>query len=103
MPDELDQMLSSLEGYWAIMRRRRWWILIPVFLVWAAVWGGSWLLPSTYQSETLILLEQPSVPNQYVTPNVSAPVQERLQAIQQQVLSRTRLQAIINQYHLYPA
>ena len=102
MPDELDQMLSSLEGYWAIVRRRRWWILIPVFLVWAAVWGVSWLLPSTYQSETLILLEQPSVPNQYVTPNVSATVQERLQTIQQQVLSRTRLQAIINQYHLYP-
>ena len=102
MPDELDQMLSSLEGYWAIVRRRRWWILIPVFLVWAAVWGIGWLLPETYQSEALILLEQPSVPNQFVTPNVNATVQDRLQTIQQQILSRTRLQAIINRYHLYP-
>ena len=102
MPDELDQMLSSLENYGAIAHRRRWWILIPVFLTWAAVWGMSWLLPSTYQSEALILLEQHNVPNQYVLPNVSASIQDRLQTISQQVLSRTRLQAIIDQHHLYP-
>lgn len=102
MPDELDQMLSSLESYWAIARRRRWWILLPVFLTWAMVWGVSWLLPSTYQSEALILLERQNVPNQYVVPNISASVQDRLQSIEQQVLSRTRLQTIIDRFHLYP-
>ena len=102
MPDELDQMISSLENYGAIAHRRRWWILIPVFLTWAAVWGLSWLLPSTYQSEALILLEQQNVPNLYVVPNVSASIQDRLQAISQQVLSRTRLQAIVDRFHLYP-
>jgi protein tyrosine kinase modulator len=102
MPDELDQMLSSLEDYWAIACRRRWWILLPVFLTWAAVWGMSWLLPSTYQSEALILLEQQNVPNQYVVPNVTASIQDRLQTISQQVLSRTRLQATIDRFHLYP-
>jgi polysaccharide chain length determinant protein (PEP-CTERM system associated) len=102
MSDELDQMLSSLETFWAIAQRRRWWILLPVFLTWAAVWGISWLLPSIYQSEALILLEQQNVPNQYVVPNVSASVQDRLQTISQQVLSRTRLQATIDRFHLYP-
>ena len=102
MPDELEQMLNSLENYWAIGRRRRWWILIPVFLTWSTVWGISWLIPSTYQSEAFILLEQQNVPNQYVQPNVSASVQDRLQTISQQVLSRTRLQATIDRFHLYP-
>src|ERR1700674_3736970 len=102
MPDELDQMLSSLEDYWAIARRRRWWILIPVFLSWAAVWGISWLLPSIYQSEALILVQQQIVPNQYVVPNVSVSPQDRLQTLSQQVLSRTRLQATIDRFHLYP-
>lgn len=102
MPDELDQMLSSLEGYWAIVKRRRWWILIPVAVMWASVWGLGWLVPPTYQSETLILLEQQNVPNQLVTPNVNATAQERLRVIQQQVLSRTRLESIISRYHLYP-
>lgn len=102
MPDELEQMLGSLENYWALAHRRRWWILLPMFLSWAAVWGISWVLPSTYQSETLILLQQQNVPNQYVVPNVNASVQDRLQTISQQVLSRTRLQATIDRFHLYP-
>jgi polysaccharide biosynthesis transport protein len=103
MPDELDQMLSSVEDYWAIAQRRRWWILLSVFFSWAAVWGISWTVPSTFQSEALILLEQQNVPNQYVEPNVNASVQDRLQTLSQQVLSRTRLQATIDRFHLYPA
>jgi len=103
MPDELDQMLSSVENYWAIAQRRRWWILLPVFFSWAAVWGISWVVPSTFQSEALILLQQQNVPNQYVEPNVNASVQDRLQTLSQQILSRTRLQATIDRFHLYPA
>jgi protein tyrosine kinase modulator len=103
MPDELEQMLSSVENYWAIAQRRRWWILLPLFFSCAAVWGISWVVPSTFQSEALILLEQQNVPNQYVEPNVSASVQDRLQTLSQQVLSRTRLQATIDRFHLYPA
>jgi polysaccharide biosynthesis transport protein len=103
MPEELDQMLSSVENYGAIVTRRRWWILLTVFVTWAAVWGISLILPSTYQSEALILLDQQNVPNQYVVPNVNVSIQDRLQSISQQVLSRTRLQAIIDRFHLYPS
>src|ERR1700730_1255702 len=103
MPAELNhQALRAWEDYWAVAQRRRWWILLPAFLTWAAVWGTSWFLTSTYQSEALILLEQQNVPNQYVVPNVSASIQARLQTISQQVLSRTRLQATITRFHLYP-
>src|ERR1700694_5242793 len=103
MPDELDDQVSrSLEDYWAIAFRRRWWILLPLFLTWAAVWGVSWLLPSTYQSEALILVEQQKVPDQYVIPNVTTSLQGRLQGMTQQILSRTRLQATIDRFHLYP-
>src|ERR1035437_9815234 len=103
MPEELDdQVFLGLEDYWAIALRRRWWILLPAFLVWAGVWGVSWLLPSTYQSEALILVEQQKVPDQYVVPNVTADLQGRLQSMSQQILSRTRLQATIDRFHLYP-
>src|ERR1019366_7635581 len=62
----------------------------------------SWLLPSTYQSEALILVEQQKVPDQYVVPNVTADLQGRLQSMSQQILSRTHLQATIDRFHLYP-
>lgn len=102
MPDELDDpMFRSWEEYWAIALRRRWWVLLPLFLAWAAVWGVSWLLPSRYQSEALILVEQQKVPDQYVVPNVTTNLQERLQSLTQQILSRTRLQAAIDRFHLY--
>jgi succinoglycan biosynthesis transport protein ExoP len=103
MPDELDNPVGrSWEDYWSIALRRRWWILLPLFLVWASAWGVSWLLNSTYQSEALILVEQQKVPDQYVIPNVTANLQGRLQSMSQQILSRTRLQATINRFHLYP-
>src|ERR1700680_4526762 len=102
MTDELDDQVSrSLEDYWAIALRRRWWILLPLFLAWAAVWGVSWLLPTTYQSEALILVEQQKVPDQYVVPNVTMNLQDRLQSLRQQVFSRTRLQATIDRFQLY--
>jgi succinoglycan biosynthesis transport protein ExoP len=104
MPDELldEPHFRSIDDYWAIVLRRRWLILLPLFVAWAAVWGVSWLLPSTYQSEALILVEQQKVPDQYVVPNVTANLQGRLQSMSQQILSRTRLQATIDRFHLYP-
>ena len=103
MPDELDdQVFGSLEDYWAIALRRRWWILLSVFLAWAVAWGVSWVLPSTYQSEALILVEQQKVPDQYVAPNVTTNLQQRVQTMTEQILSRTRLQATIDHFHLYP-
>jgi len=94
-------MFLGWEDYWSIALRRRWWILFTVFLVWASVWGISWLLPSSYRSEALILVEQQKVPDQYVVPNTSSSLQDRLQGISQEILSRTRLQATIDRFHLY--
>src|SRR6202051_2891475 len=102
MPDEEDGQVSrSLDEYWAMARRRRWCILLPVFACWAIAWAGSWLVPSTYQSDALILVEQQKVPEQYVVPNVTVNLQDRLQAMTEQILSRTRLQATIDRFHLY--
>jgi polysaccharide biosynthesis transport protein len=102
MPNRLDNpaMLGWGE-YWAIALRRRWWIVLPMFVCWSAVWGVSWLLPSTYESDAVILLEQQKVPDQYVMSNVTINLQDRLQNITQQILSRTRLQGTIDRYHLY--
>jgi polysaccharide biosynthesis transport protein len=91
----------NLQDYWAIVRRRRWWLLLPIFAVWAIAFAISYLLPAQYRSETLILIEQQKVPEQYVVANVSMSMQERLQSMTQQILSRTRLQRIIDQFGLY--
>ena len=102
MHDEFEEVTSrSLEEYWAIIRRRRWWIILPLFICWGLVWAVSWFLPATYRSEALILVEQQEVPEQYVVPNVTISLQDRLQSMTQQILSRTRLQATIDRLGLY--
>jgi polysaccharide biosynthesis transport protein len=105
MIDELDQLdekkFRGLADYWTIAARRRWEILLPLFLGWALVWGASWLVPSIYTSEALILIEQQKVPEQYVVPNSTMSLQDSLQSMTEQILSRTRLQATIDRFHLY--
>jgi succinoglycan biosynthesis transport protein ExoP len=97
-----DRALPGLGDLWAVLRRRCWWILLPIFFCWALIWIGSWFWPASYESEGLILIQQQRVPEQYVLPNVTQDVQDRVQSMTQQILSRTRLQATIDRFHLYP-
>jgi len=102
MPDKLEERVPrNWEEYFAIAVRRRWWILLPLFLSWLAVWGGSWFLPTTYQSEALISAEQQKVSDSYVMENVNVNLQNRLLSTAQQVLSRASLHAIIERFKLY--
>src|SRR6202167_4579556 len=90
--------LTEIKG---IVRRRRWQFLVPFFCGWTLVWGASWLIPSTYRSGTLILVEQPSVSAKYVESNIDSDIQHQLDSITQQILSRTRLLRIIDNLGLY--
>jgi succinoglycan biosynthesis transport protein ExoP len=91
----------DIKRYLQIVRRRHLQFILPLFLGWLLVWGASWVLPVRYKSGTLILVEQPTMPKNYVEPNVSDDLQARLQSITQQILSRTRLLLIINKLNLY--
>ena len=91
----------GIQHYLELFRRRHLLFLICLFLGWLAVWGASWVLPPRYKSGTLILVEQPTMPKDYVTPNVAENLQERLQSITQQILSRSRLLHIVDELNLY--
>jgi polysaccharide biosynthesis transport protein len=105
MPDVLDDSSHEKTDWkkqWRVLCRRRWWLALPAFGLWLAVWVVAWFLPAIYRSETVILVEQQKVPEQYVVPNVSSDLQDRLQSMTQQILSRTRLLGIMEQFNLYP-
>jgi polysaccharide biosynthesis transport protein len=99
--DEQSSEGIDIKRYLQIVRRRHMHFLIPLFIGWLIVLGSTWVLPVRYKSSTLILVEQPTMPKNYVEPNVSDDLQTRLQSITQQILSRTRLLLIIDKLHLY--
>ncbi|HVA63602.1 MAG TPA: Wzz/FepE/Etk N-terminal domain-containing protein [Terriglobales bacterium] len=86
----------------ALLLRRRWWLLLSLCAGWLGVVSLLWLLPPVYSSQALLLVEQQSVPQNYVQPNVEFNPQAQLQSLGQQVLSRDRLAQIVEQFHLYP-
>ncbi len=60
------------------------------------------LLPNVYVSSTLVTIEPQQVPAQYVSGASTGHIQDRLKILSEKALSRTRLEAIINELNLYP-
>jgi polysaccharide chain length determinant protein (PEP-CTERM system associated) len=81
--------------------RRKWWALIPAVLIAAAVMMYVRTLPNRYQSDTLILVVPQRISESYVRSLASASIGDRLQSISQQIMSRTRLERIIQDFNLY--
>jgi polysaccharide chain length determinant protein (PEP-CTERM system associated) len=81
--------------------QKRWLIAACLVTGWAVGTVVSWILPSRYRSETVILVEQQKVPEHYVESNITTDLQQRLQSMSEQILSRTRLLALIERFNLY--
>jgi succinoglycan biosynthesis transport protein ExoP len=99
--DQQSEAKPDTEKYWKILQRRRWYLIIPLFATWVLVYAVSWVVPSVYRSGTLILVEESSLSKSVAGVNDSD-LQDRLDSITQQVLSRTRLLRIIDHLNLYP-
>ncbi len=78
-----------------IIWRRKWWIVLPAVAIAVAVVAWTRTLTDLYRSDAVILVVPQQVPEAYVKSTVTATVQDRLQSISQQILSRTRLERII--------
>ena len=84
------------------LRRRKWiGLIIGVIGVTATVTiVKTW--PATYQSTATILIEEPDVPADLVKSTVSTFANDRLQVIQQRVMTSQHLNEIIDRFDLYP-
>ena len=91
----------TIADYIAMLRRR--WVLIVTLAVVGAplAYGVSRFLPDRYKSQTLVLVEQPSVPTDIVRSLDTSDISQRLSSMKQQILSRSRLEPIIRQFGLY--
>ncbi|MBZ5515337.1 MAG: lipopolysaccharide biosynthesis protein [Acidobacteriia bacterium] len=91
----------NFEDYMAILRRRRWIILIPMVVAPLVTYLVSLTLSDRYTSRTLVLVEQQKVPDSVVKSVVTEDLAQRLASMEEQILSRTRLQPIIEKFGLF--
>jgi len=85
----------TMDDYLAMFRRRMKVILIPALLAPLAGFLVSYFFAAKYTSQSLVLVEGQKVPEGIVQPVVTADLSERIATLQQQVLSQSRLQPML--------
>jgi polysaccharide chain length determinant protein (PEP-CTERM system associated) len=91
----------NIHDYTEIFLRRFWYILIPFVVIMAAAALYAFSLPKLYRATTLILVTPQKVPENFVRPTVTSRIEDRLQSIGQEIMSRTRLELVIAEFKLY--
>lgn len=89
------------EDFGTILKKRGWMILLPALVLAIVGFGITFFVPPQYVSQTLVLVEQQKVPDEYVKPVVDQDLSGRLASMKEQILSRSRLQPIIERLNLY--
>src|SRR5580658_8235536 len=97
----IGQREMGADDYLDILRRRWSLVLIMTVIGCAAAAGVLHVVPKKYTSQTLVLVQQATVPGDYVKPVVSDATNERLASMQEEILSRSRLEPVIQKLGLY--
>ena len=90
-----------MADYIEIMKRRIWYLVIPFVLIILGTVLFVIFAPRLYKASTLVLVSPQQVPEALVHTTVTSRIEERLQSIAQEVMSRTRLEQVIAEFRLY--
>lgn len=91
----------TVQDYLNILKRRWWMIAVPAIIFPIVGYGLTFLVQPQYVSQTLVLVEQQKVPESYVKAVVTEDLSGRLASMKEQILSRSRLQPIIERFNLF--
>lgn len=85
-----------------ILKKQKWSLILPALIIFTIAAIIALALPPIYQSTSTILIEEQEIPQNFVTGTVTGYAEQRLQTINQRIMSTSRLLEIINRYDLYP-
>jgi polysaccharide chain length determinant protein (PEP-CTERM system associated) len=91
----------GMEDYTGILRRRKWLLIVPAVLLSAAAYLVSTKIPNRYVSTTSVLIEEQRVSDSIVKPIVNGDSSQKLTTMKERILSRTRLQPIVERFSLF--
>ncbi len=98
---ETERDVKTVKDLAGILKRRKGAILFPALGVFALSVVVAFAIPATYKSTTTILIEEQGIPREYVTANITSFADQRLQSINQRIMSTTKLLDLITRFRLY--
>ncbi|MBK1706362.1 GumC family protein [Halochromatium glycolicum] len=93
---------TDLHTYLEILRRRKWQLIWPILVLAPLAVVLAMVLPPVYRSQATILIEQQEIPTELIQTTVPGFADQRIQVIEQRVMTLENLSALIEQYDLYP-
>ena len=84
-----------------MVKRQKWLILLPVITMTAAIGYVVYKLPSIYESTSLLTVKPPTISSNLIQSLTNEDLSQRLQTINQEVLSRSSLEPMVQKYDLY--
>jgi polysaccharide biosynthesis transport protein len=101
VPVATDKPIVQLLEYVRVIAKYKWHVAISTFVLIVAFTIVIAKLPNVYEATTTILVDPQQVPEKYVMPVMNSDPYGRMNTVTQQVLSRNRLELIINNLKLY--
>jgi uncharacterized protein involved in exopolysaccharide biosynthesis len=98
---EFDNQTLDPIRYFEVLKNRKFYALIPLFVVFTIGFAVAMLWPPTYRSEGKILVESQQIPVDLVRPTVTATATERIMTIEQRVMTRDNLLKIVDKYGMF--
>ena len=99
---QASEPVLSLQTYVAMFHRRRTLIVLAGGVLLGLSLAAAFLWPATYKSMATILIEEQEIPSELVHSTITSYADQRIETIKQQVMSRTTLWKVVEQYNLYP-
>lgn len=96
------ESVQNLQAYVRILHRRRTPIVLAGGILLGLSLAAAFLWPATYKSMATILIEEQEIPSELVHSTITSYADQRIETIKQQVMSRTTLWKVVEQYNLYP-
>jgi succinoglycan biosynthesis transport protein ExoP len=93
----------DVEDYIDIGRRHKGWIFGPFLFCMVASVVGVYLWPDSYVSAAVIKITPQQIPESMVQSSINQQMYDRINSMEQTILSRSVLTTIINTYNLYPS
>lgn len=97
----MDEQFQTLEDYLAILKRRKWQLIVPAALLSIFALLAALLIPPMYRSSATILIERQEIPSELVQTTVTGFADQRIQVISQRVMTTSNLSGLIERYDLY--
>jgi len=96
-----EQEVKGINDYLDIIRRHKKLVIFPALLLILVTTAVTLLLPATYKSSGMILIESQEIPSDLVRSTVTSYADQRIAVIKQKLMTTAKIMPIIKKYNLY--